>query len=424
MLPASSIRQEFIYKLVPAFGVLVFLFSYFVFTLIENKIYDDIKTDLEHTAEIVVAKEDLYNNTILRNFEISYKENYTITTFINKKMKTKQYSLKELDNRSFYSITYPINQEKNYFVIVEKDITDMQKLLESIGKIIIFLNMLAIVFIGAFSYVLSKILAKPISKLTHQLSLMDEESLKKLNRREFPDEFRPLAQTLNSLISKIDGHIKYQKELFIGLAHELKTPLAVIKTKNSVGLMKKREPEKYIEILQANNKVIDEMNKMTSSILDIGRAEFEQLAPNKRVDITKILEEKAKDYKLLIENQKRKFSIEITPYEVECLAGEILIGHILQNFIQNAVKFTPEGKTITLRTDFRDKVYTIEVIDEGCGISESIDPFAPFIRQGDKQGVGLGLFLAKNAANAMNAEVGLKNREEAQGSIAYLKLHC
>lgn len=424
MLSTSSIRQEFVYKLVPAFGVLVFLFSYVVFTLIQNKIYDDIRTELTHTAEILVAKEDLLKKRYVRTFEISYKENYDIRTTINRSLDGFSSRVLKLEDRVVYEIKYPITIENGYFLVVRKDISDMRSLLDSIQNIIIFLNILATLFIGVFSFLLSKILAKPIKKLTQELSKMDEESLKRLNRSEFPDEFRPLAKTLNMLLSKIDGHIKYQKELFVGLAHELKTPLAVIKTKNSVALMKTRDVQKYQEILKHNNKVVDEMNKMTSSILDIGRAEYAQLAPSKSLNISKYLEEKAKDFQLLVESKNIEFRIEILPYEVECFVGDTLINHILQNFIQNAAKFTPEGKVITLRAYFETGVYTIEVIDEGCGVSDTIDPFAPFIREGDKKGVGLGLFLAKNAANAMNAEIGLKKREDKEGTIAFLKFSC
>jgi signal transduction histidine kinase len=52
------------------------------------------------------------------------------------------------------------------------------------------------------------------------------------------------------------------------------------------------------------------------------------------------------------------------------------------------------------------------VIDEGCGIDESVDLFAPFKRQGNKSGVGLGLFLAKSAAEAIGAVITLTNRED------------
>ena len=95
----------------------------------------------------------------------------------------------------------------------------------------------------------------------------------------------------------------------------------------------------------------------------------------------------------------------------------------MQNFLQNALKFTPKGKTITFQSRLNEVGIVIEVIDEGCGIDESIDLFAPFKRQGNKSGVGLGLFLAKSAAEAIGAAITLTNREDGMdGSCARLIL--
>jgi two-component system OmpR family sensor kinase len=67
--------------------------------------------------------------------------------------------------------------------------------------------------------------------------------------------------------------------------------------------------------------------------------------------------------------------------------------------------------------------FGIVVFDEGCGIDDSVDLFAPFKRQGNKSGVGLGLFLAKSAAEAIGAQITLTNREDGiDGSCARLVL--
>jgi two-component system OmpR family sensor kinase len=101
-----------------------------------------------------------------------------------------------------------------------------------------------------------------------------------------------------------------------------------------------------------------------------------------------------------------------------------LLNQVLQNFLQNAIKFTPKGKRILLKTRQLDEHrIKIEVIDEGPGIDENVDLFAPFKRQGDAPGAGLGLFLAKSAADAMGAEISLKNRTDGtRGTIATLIL--
>ncbi len=69
---------------------------------------------------------------------------------------------------------------------------------------------------------------------------MDENYLTQINKNNLPIEFHPLANSINSLTTRIETNIRFKKELFIGVAHELKTPLAVMKLKNEVALMKKK----------------------------------------------------------------------------------------------------------------------------------------------------------------------------------------
>jgi len=101
-----------------------------------------------------------------------------------------------------------------------------------------------------------------------------------------------------------------------------------------------------------------------------------------------------------------------------------VLNQIIQNFLQNAIKFTPKNKSIILRSAQNGDKLLIEVIDEGCGIDEGVDLFAPFKRQGNKSGVGLGLFLAKSAADALGAKITIKNRRDGvDGTVASLELN-
>ena len=74
---------------------------------------------------------------------------------------------------------------------------------------------------------------------------MNENSLTQIETKTLPKEFISLANSINTLTNRIESYVKYQKELFIGAAHELKTPLAVMKLKSEITLRKKRDIEKY-----------------------------------------------------------------------------------------------------------------------------------------------------------------------------------
>lgn len=232
-----------------------------------------------------------------------------------------------------------------------------------------------------------------------------------------------MANSINTLTNKIQNFVKFKKELFIGAAHELKTPLAVMKLKNEVTLMKKRECSKYEETLKLTIAQINDMNKMITSILDIGRAEGAQFEKPVELDIVNFLNSKINDYRLLSEQKDVSLNFNTKLKSFITIIQPTLLTHIIQNFVQNAIKFTPKGNNIQVNLYKSQGTAVIEVIDEGIGIDESLDLFAPFKRVGAESGAGLGLFLAKNAADTLGATISLKNRpDDKTGTIATLIL--
>ncbi|MGZ5207741.1 MAG: sensor histidine kinase, partial [Sulfuricurvum sp.] len=261
------------------------------------------------------------------------------------------------------------------------------------------------------------------------LANMNEHLLRPIQVEHLPEEFEPLGETLNRLMGRIQNFVKYQKELFIGAAHELKTPLAVIKLKNQVTLIKKRSAEEYIEAIRITNQSVDEMNKIVANILNIGRQEGAQLEMPSEADIIQILKKWEGDFRLLAHSENKTLKTHFEPESFHAVLQMTLLNQILQNFLQNAMKFTPDGKTILFQSYLDNTNIIIEVVDEGCGIDDSVDLFAPFKRQGNKSGVGLGLFLAKSAAEAIGAQISITNRTDGiDGTVARLilpsKLYC
>ena len=277
-----------------------------------------------------------------------------------------------------------------------------------------------IIFYAMF---LSRMLLMPIKMISHRLSKLNENFLRPIGEREIPDEFKPLSNSINRLIERIQTFMLYQKELFIGVAHELKTPLAVMKTKNEVTLIKERESDRYIEALRLNNAEIDSMNKMISSILQIGRQEGAQFEEPENIDIINYINELCLNFKILARTDNKDISINLSPKELFVLIQPNLFLHVIQNFVQNAIKFAEPNSVIEIRSKIIEQNLVVEVLNQGEEIDEKIDYFAPFKRFGNKSGAGLGLFLAKNAASAMGAKISLKNRtDDKKGVISTFML--
>jgi len=423
VISKKSIRRHFLIQLIFSSASLILIFSSLLYFYIEKSIYDEKVNELTHYAKNIInhksvyqSPEDILSGDLFSlNIEIIYLKEQNIESDVYEKTEK---------HHTLLTIVYPFKLSDKSYLKITKDITPTKQLLNKILRYIFIINIAGFLLVVIYAIMLSKMLIVPITTLSRKLSNMNEHLMKPIKTEELPLEFEPLGETINRLISRIQNFVKYQKELFIGTAHELKTPLAVIKLKNQVTLIKKRTPEEYIEALKVTNKTIDEMNIIVSNILNIGRQEGAQLDKPVEVDVIEILKQKADDFKLLAENEQKKLIMDFQPDGFMATLQVSLLNQIIQNFLQNALKFTPKEKSVMLRSRQDDFGLLIEVIDEGCGIDDTVDLFAPFKRQGNKSGVGLGLFLAKSAADALGAKISIKNREDGvDGTVASLQLN-
>lgn len=388
-------------------------------------VFETVIQELSYEAKKIIENPTKYNPENLQNFTIQdpSKTQTAIQIRQGQVMQRKPYfSLFQIGDQSYTTLTHPYI-DKNSYMVLKKETTLQSKIVEQVFIDIIIVNVTAILLVLFYALFLSRTLLLPIKALSAELTKLDEKFLKNIDIQNLPDEFYPLGNSINKLIARIHTFVQYQKELFVGVAHELKTPLAVMKTKNEVTLIKPRDSEKYIEALKSNNDSINNMNSMISSILEIGRQEGAQFEEPIRTDIIGFLKKLGNNFKILARTEEKDVIMSLQPKILNMNIQTTLLTHVIQNFVQNAIKFSPKGSNITITSRLEKNNFVVEVIDEGIGIDESKDLFAPFKRFGDKSGAGLGLFLAKGAAQALGGNVSIKNRLDGKsGAISTLTL--
>lgn len=419
-MESKSIYRQFYNKLIITTSLFIITLSFIFYEYARSTVYDDIQDNMLNQAKQIQV-----NFISPEQFTPVITQFQTIDIVKNDELKILKFYNYQLGGKYYIKLLYPFDLENGVFLQIIKNISLERELLYSV----IFKNLFVLAIPGfilmlLYNVVVSRSLLKPIMQINKKLANMDENSLSQIDKKDLPIEFHSLANSINSLTNRIETYVKFKKELFIGAAHELKTPLAVMKLKNEVTLKKKREIEKYEETLKLTIKSIDDMNIMISSILDIGRTEGAQFEQTTDLDLVEYMKKKANDYRMLSAQKNIIITFFSNVNHLNTAIQLTLFNQIIQNFVQNAIKFTPNEKSIAIRLRKTKEEIIITVTDEGIGIDENVDLFAPFKRVGNQSGVGLGLFLAKNAADALRAKVTLKNREDGKsGCVAKLVLN-
>ena len=382
-----------------------------------ENVKNDMKNHLTYVKAIFFDQED-YENHIdsvmlkeLSNNEIS------ISSTLDLKKHPLNFKFFHHDKKDYITLSEYYEEKKLYYSIT-RNISHENDLIANIYKMMFGFILIGLVIILFYAKSLSERLMVPLQKLTEKFSSMHENLLHKIDTKELPQEFISLAESINLLITKVSSSIQYRKELYIGTAHELKTPLAVIRLKNQITLMKYKKHDEIRETLNQTIESIDTLNAMIHNLLEFGRAEGAHFEQPQRLNLITLMMKKCEEYELLAHSQDRNFiyHFEIPHFRITVQA--LLFMQIFQNFVQNALKFTPKGGLVSLSTRMDLNNFIIEIRDEGEGIDESKDLFAPFQRSIDSTGAGLGLFLAQNAAQSMGVKISLKNRKDEMGAIA------
>jgi len=423
LLSQKSIRKTFLIKLSFSMVSLMIVFSFILYNHISYSVDKAIEKSLSQNAHYILATYknipqdiELHHDILRKTLEIDVRIVQVVGNIKNHHKRLNRYGEKD---RYYYELLIPHDKETSRYISIKKDVTAQKQMQYSIYKSMVISNILIIFFIALYAIILSKMLIAPIEKLNESLSQMNENMIKSIDVAHLPIEFKRLGESINGLLKRIENFLRYKKELFIGTAHELKTPLAVMKTKNQVTLMKKDiTPQKLKEAVEQNILSIDELNKIISSILEFGRAEGAQFEIPQTLDVIEYLHKKCNDFKFYAASKDKKFEYNLTPRHYFTKIQPLLLTQILQNFVQNALRFTPEGRAVVLKCYANEEQFIIEVLDEGEGINEAIDIFAPFVRSDKSKGTGLGLFLAKSAADALGARLEIKNREDSVGAVA------
>jgi signal transduction histidine kinase len=222
----------------------------------------------------------------------------------------------------------------------------------------------------------------------------------------------------------------YQQNNVLSIAaHDLKTPLTLISAWAELAKISKQDPDSVDKMCNEITRAAGKLNVMVNNLLEKARKEAGnvQLRLHK-VEFSKLVEQVVQTNEVLAKNKNIKLETNLIDYPVINGDNDRLI-EIVDNLINNAIKYSPPDKVISTTIHEQDKFAILEVTDEGQGLNDDDKKniFQRFARlssvpTGGESSTGLGLSIVKSLVEAHNGEVSAVSRGKNEGSTFIVKL--
>lgn len=272
---------------------------------------------------------------------------------------------------------------------------------------------------------------RPLAELQQRIRQRESTDLSPIEERHVPEEVAPLVGAINDLLTRLDQSIATQRHFLADAAHQLKTPLAGLRTQAELAEREidsgHGDPRSMKHSLQQIALSSQRAAHMVNQLLAMARAEDkEQALRRSEVDLAAITMETVRDF--VPKAMETRIDLGYEGPEGDAAAvpallwGQpVLIRELVRNLVDNALKYTPPGGTVTARVtpDPFGQVVVLQVEDTGPGIppGEREQIFQPFYRTlgTNVDGSGLGLAIVAEIATAHDAEISVTDAHPRSG---------
>ncbi len=335
----------------------------------------------------------------------------------------KSMEVSELDRFSLYHATLNIiDNGQIYQLHFFRTITAEQGFLEHLQRVLFIITIIGFLIALLAGYFLSSRILKPIRILTQTARKIEVERMDR--RIEVPpvhDELSELATTFNHMLDRLEAGFQQQQRFVSDASHELRTPVTVILGYSDLlsrwGSSDKKILEEGINSIRTE---AEDMQQLIEKLLFLARADQKRQVIHKEyLELSELVEDAVRKMKFAA----GRHSLTLGENDEGCIfADPVTMRQMIRIFLENAVKYTPEGGHITVASKRNDakKAMQVEIADDGIGISpEDQDKiFDRFYRAdpsrtkdvGSVGGTGLGLSIARWIADQHDITIDLVSR--------------
>ncbi|MBI3147981.1 MAG: sensor histidine kinase [Betaproteobacteria bacterium] len=285
-------------------------------------------------------------------------------------------------------------------------------------QLFVLVGALLLVWYG-LTYVIS-----PLKRLKEAMDRRHHRDLTPVDPADIPQELRPLITSINELMGRLAQNFQAQQRFIADAAHQLRTPLAGLKSQTEL-LLRQEDPRVMKHALTQLAASVQRTSRLANQLLSLARAETTgRTIRHDAVDLNDLARRVTEQWLPRAIDKRIDLGAEIRPEPLLVTGDALLLGEVLNNLLDNALHYTPSGGQVTVRTRFENGP-VLSVEDTGIGIppDERELVFQPFYRvlDSDPGGTGLGLAIVRSILDAHGAVVTLRNPGEGQGTIFELR---
>ena len=313
-------------------------------------------------------------------------------------------------------------------IVLDVDAIERSILFDAMGILLV-----VIVAGSCVAYFLVGHYTKPVQQLSAHMKEISPNTLSdSIEIEGGGEEIQELVKSFNQMTEQLDEAFAMQRRFSASAAHELRTPIAVLRTKLDVFKKKKREQYEYDELVTTMETYIDRLSSIITDLLEF--AETSELGEAEDVSLDSVIKTVVDDLESVAQNNMVNMQVN-TQIDAQSEAQTFIVKgntnllyRALYNLVENAIRYNNEEGSVNIALEIEDQECLVTIADTGVGIAPEQRElvFEPFYRVNKSRsrefgGAGIGLSLVKTILKRHGASITV-SENNPQGSVFTIRI--